>query len=96
MHTGARSREHTIFGLAPSPAHHIAKSSILDQAAVERAAELVIGSQEGWKVMIVRPGGRNAWTISYTTSGRFRSLTIPVESDTTEADAQQLINKRLP
>ena len=74
----------------------MAKSSMLDQAAVEHAAELVIGSQEGWKVIIVRPGGRDAWSISYTMSGRFRSLTIPVESDTTEAEVQRLINERLP
>ena len=73
----------------------MAKSSILDQAAVERAAELVIGGQ-GWRVIIVRPSGLEGWTISYKTSGRFRSLTIPVESDTTEADAQRLINERLP
>jgi len=69
---------------------------MLDQAAVERAAELVIGTQAGWQVMIVRPSGLDAWTISYTTSGRFRTMVIPVESDTTGADVQRLINERLP
>ena len=69
---------------------------MLSQTDVERAAELVIGSQEGWQVMIVRPGGLNAWTISYTTSGRFRTMTIPVESDTTATDVQRLMNERLP
>ena len=69
---------------------------MLDQAAMERAAKLVIGTQEGWKVMVVRPSGRNAWTINYTTSGRFRTLVIPVEADTTEAEVQRLIDERLP
>ena len=46
--------------------------------------------------MLVHPSGRTAWTISYTTSGRFRTMTIPVDSDTTEADAQRLIDERLP
>ena len=69
---------------------------MLSQEDVERAADRVIGTQEGWQVMLVHPSGRTAWTISYTTSGRFRTMTIPVDSDTTEADAQRLIDERLP
>lgn len=70
---------------------------MLEQDAVERAAAEAVRSRVGWRAMVVHPSGRTGWTISYTSSsGRFVAVTVPVESDTTEADVQRLIQERLP
>ena len=67
---------------------------MLDQDAVERAASEV-ATRVGWHVVLVRPGGRLKWIVNYSGSGRFRSVTVPVDADTTEADIQRLIEKKL-
>ena len=68
---------------------------MLDQDAVERAASEVAGSVHGRQVLVVHPSGRTGWTISFTLSGRFRSVNIQVDADTTEADVERLITQKL-
>ena len=67
---------------------------MLEQDAVERAASQV-ASRVGWHVVLVHPSGRTGWTINFNAHGRFRTVHVPVDSDTTEADIQRLIEKKL-
>ena len=41
------------------------------------------------------PERANRWTINFSTHGRFRTVHVPVDADTTEADIQRLIEKKI-
>jgi hypothetical protein len=68
---------------------------MLKQKAVERAVAAAMQMTHGYRVLVVRPSGRTGWTINFSSSGRFRTINIQVDGDTTETDAQRLIEKKL-
>ena len=68
---------------------------MMDQDAVEHAASEAARSLHGGHVMLVHPSGRTGWTINFRSAGRFRTVNIPVDADTTEADVQRLIEEKL-
>ena len=69
---------------------------MLTQAGVERAATAAAKDRYGWRVMLVHRSRRTGWTINFSTPGRFVTINVPVESDTTEVDVQRLVEEKLP